>query len=89
MSLNFIWQALMFRGIISQNILVVPIIDEIWWKIAQFANSYIVNSENIGSAQALWAQSGGTIVNDATSNADLSMLNIAFAYFSATTKLIS
>ena len=41
------------RGVISQNILVVPILDKIW-KNAYFSNSYIVNSENIGSARALW-----------------------------------
>ena len=43
-----------YRGVISQNILVVPILDKIK-KNAYFANSYIVNSENIGSARALWA----------------------------------
>ena len=42
------------RGVISQNILVVPILDKIF-KNAYFANSCKVNSENIGSARALWA----------------------------------
>ena len=42
----------MNRGVISRNILVVPILDKIWKKCT-FWNFYIVNLENIGSARAL------------------------------------
>ena len=54
---DVIWESSnngIFRSVISQKILVVPILDR-FEKIAYFANSYIVNSENIGSARALWA----------------------------------